>query len=87
MRWQPGTHGSTNLVTTWWTVATRPLFEPNSATAGRILSLGYTLVTAENLAAALALAAECPMLAARGGVEVGELTLLNSGHRQLVSKR
>jgi hypothetical protein len=44
---------------------------------------GYTLVSAENLAAALALAAECPMLAAGGGVEVGELTLLNSGRRQL----
>jgi hypothetical protein len=51
---------------------------PNSELAG------YTLVSADSLEAALTLAGECPMLAAGGGVEVGELTLLNSGGRQLV---
>jgi hypothetical protein len=45
---------------------------------------GYTLITADNLDAAVALARDCPMIAAGGGVEVGELTLLNSGRRALV---
>jgi hypothetical protein len=40
---------------------------------------GYTLITADNLEAAVALAQACPILASGGGVEVGELTLLNSG--------
>jgi hypothetical protein len=39
---------------------------------------GYTLVTAESLDAALALAETCPMLRAGGGVEVGELTELHA---------
>ena len=38
---------------------------------------GYTLIAADNLDAAGALAANCPMLAGAGGVEVGELTSLN----------
>ncbi len=42
---------------------------------------GYSLVTADDLDAALALAASCPALADGGGVEVGELMLLNSGLR------
>ncbi|NKQ58626.1 hypothetical protein HFP15_37865 [Amycolatopsis sp. K13G38] len=42
---------------------------------------GYTLVTAENLDAAVALAKDCPMLAEGGAVEVGELTPLNRGTR------
>jgi hypothetical protein len=42
---------------------------------------GYTLVTADNLEAAVALAEGCPHLANGGGVEVGELTILNSGLR------
>jgi hypothetical protein len=45
---------------------------------------GYTLVTAENLDAAVALAQECPMLAEGGAVEVGELTLRNRGTRPAV---
>jgi hypothetical protein len=40
---------------------------------------GYTLVAADDLEAALRLAKGCPMLDAGGGVEVGELTLLNEG--------
>jgi hypothetical protein len=44
---------------------------------------GYTLVTADNLEAAVALAEGCPHLANGGGVEVGELTILNSGLRAL----
>jgi hypothetical protein len=34
---------------------------------------GYSLVTAENLDEALTLAKDCPIVAAGGGVEVGEL--------------
>jgi hypothetical protein len=39
---------------------------------------GYTLVNAENLEEAISLAKSCPMLLEGGGVEVGELTILNS---------
>jgi hypothetical protein len=35
---------------------------------------GYTIVTAESVDAAIALAESCPILAAGGGVEVGTLT-------------
>ena len=45
---------------------------------------GYTLVTADNLAAAVALAEGCPHLADGGGVEVGVLTPVNAGLRQIV---
>ena len=45
---------------------------------------GYTLITADDLDAALGLARDCPMIAAGGGVEIGELTLLNAGRRALV---
>jgi hypothetical protein len=38
---------------------------------------GYSLITAEDLEAAVALAEGCPFLQNGGGVEVGELTLLN----------
>jgi hypothetical protein len=38
---------------------------------------GYSIVTADDLEAAVALAAGCPLLESGGGVEVGELTLLN----------
>ncbi len=34
---------------------------------------GYSIVQAENLAAALAIAKECPHLTRNGGIEVGEL--------------
>jgi len=39
---------------------------------------GYSLVTAENLDEALTLAKGCPIVAAGGGVEVGELADLPS---------
>jgi hypothetical protein len=35
---------------------------------------GYSLIRAGSLDEAIALAQDCPMLADRGGVEVGELT-------------
>jgi hypothetical protein len=38
---------------------------------------GYSLVTADSLEAAVAAASGCPLLNSGGGVEVGELTLLN----------
>jgi hypothetical protein len=44
---------------------------------------GYTLITAADLEAAIALARGCPIVEEGGGVEVGELTLLNSGLRPL----
>ena len=40
---------------------------------------GYTLISADSLAAAVALAGRHPLIARGGGVEVGELTLLNKG--------
>jgi hypothetical protein len=40
---------------------------------------GYTLVSADDLDAAVALAKSCPALSHGGGVEVGELTPLNRG--------
>jgi len=44
-------------------------------TTGSDLPLGgYTIVTAESVDAAIALAESCPVLAAGGGVEVGTLT-------------
>jgi hypothetical protein len=38
---------------------------------------GYSLITADDLDAAVALAKGCPAIESGGGVEVGELTLLN----------
>jgi hypothetical protein len=40
---------------------------------------GYTLITADDLDAATALAETHPLLALGGGVEIGELTLINAG--------
>jgi YCII-related domain len=45
---------------------------------------GYTLIHADDLEAAVALAKGHPLLRQGGGVEVGELTLLNQGTRQIV---
>jgi hypothetical protein len=45
---------------------------------------GYTLITADSLDAAVALAEGHPLITRGGGVEVGELTLLNKG-RHLIS--
>jgi hypothetical protein len=40
---------------------------------------GYTLVAADSLEAAIALASGCPRLEVGGGVEIGRLTILNEG--------
>jgi hypothetical protein len=40
---------------------------------------GYSLIKADDLKAAVALAEGCPVLNEGGGVEVGELTILNRG--------
>jgi hypothetical protein len=40
---------------------------------------GYSLIKADDLQAAVALATGCPVLREGGGVEVGELTILNRG--------
>jgi hypothetical protein len=40
---------------------------------------GYSLITADDLEAAVSLARGCPFLAQGGGIEVGELALLNPG--------
>jgi hypothetical protein len=40
---------------------------------------GYSLIKADDLQAAVALAEGCPVLNEGGGVEVGELTILNRG--------
>jgi hypothetical protein len=45
---------------------------------------GYTLVTADSLEAAAALAQEHPLVSRGGGVEVAELTQLNKG-RHLIT--
>jgi hypothetical protein len=42
---------------------------------------GYSLVTADDLESAVAMAKGCPALKEGCGVEVGELTILNSGTR------
>jgi hypothetical protein len=41
--------------------------------SGSVLG-GYSLITADDLEAAVTLAKGCPALAAGGGVEIGELT-------------
>jgi hypothetical protein len=56
-----------------------PVFERStlgSCAADTVLG-GYSLVSADDLDTAVALAEGCPVLAIGGGVEVGELTLLN----------
>jgi hypothetical protein len=56
-----------------------PVFDRNTLGAcdGSTDLGGYSLVTAEDREGALSLAKECPILKVGGGVEVGELTLLN----------
>jgi hypothetical protein len=46
---------------------------------------GYTLIRADNLEAAVALAQAHPLMTRGGGVEIGELTLINEG-RQLIAE-
>jgi hypothetical protein len=53
--------------------------------AGTVLG-GYTLISAEDLDAAVALAQTHPLMTRGGGVEVGELTLLNEG-RHLIAEQ
>lgn len=50
--------------------------------AGSVLG-GYTVVSAPDLEAAVALARDCPALKIGGGVEVGELLRLNEGRHHL----
>ncbi len=44
---------------------------------------GYSIISAEDLEAAVTLAKGCPFLSNGGGVEVGELTMLNAGLKQI----
>lgn len=64
-----------------------PTFHPHAigAPAAETRLGGYTLIAAADLAQALALASDCPMIADGGGVEVGELTVLNDGTTQLAA--
>jgi len=61
--------GSSRIDTGHAVVATRPL---GTLDAGTRLG-GYSLVTAENLEGAAALAAGCPALHLGGGVEIGAI--------------
>jgi hypothetical protein len=45
---------------------------------------GYSLVTGDDLEAAVALARGCPVLGGGGGVEVGEITVVNPSDRPTV---
>jgi len=58
----------------------QPVFERGTlgnCAADTVLG-GYSLVTADDLEAAVALAMGCPFLDQDGGVEVGELAVLNA---------
>ena len=50
--------------------------------AGTVLG-GYSIIDADDLEAALVLAKGCPFLGNGGGVEVGQLTILNAGITQI----
>ena len=81
-------HGNTDAMAAWtaWfeelgaSVVERgnPVFE--RSTLGNCVSDtvlgGYSLVTADDLEAAVGLAKGCPFLGSGGGVEIGELTIL-----------
>jgi YCII-related domain len=56
-----------------------PVFERDTVgrTADDTVLGGYSLINADDLHAAIAIAQGCPHLAEGGGVEVGELTPLN----------
>jgi len=43
----------------------------------------YTLITADDLDAAVALAEQCPVVKQGGSVEVGELTMINNGRNTI----
>jgi hypothetical protein len=57
-----------------------PIFARSSVgnTGGETELGGYTLITADSLDAAVALAGGCPLVGNGGGVEVGEITPLES---------
>ncbi|HEY7137346.1 MAG TPA: YciI family protein [Acidimicrobiia bacterium] len=57
-----------------------PVFtrETVGATNDTVLG-GYSLVDADDLDAALAIAKDCPLVSRGGGVEVGELTSVDEG--------
>lgn len=83
----PGTPDGIAAWTTWFESIgsqVRDMGKPvfNRATVGSsadgVPLGGYSLVTAENLDEALTLAKGCPIVAAGGGVEVGELADLPS---------
>lgn len=57
--------------------ATRAMGAP----AGATRLGGYTLIVAADLDAAVELAARCPVLEYGGGVELGELTVVNAASR------
>jgi hypothetical protein len=58
-----------------------PVFEASAlGNCGADTALGgYSLVTAHDLEAAMALAQGCPALAEGAGLEVGKITVLNGG--------
>jgi YCII-related domain len=58
-----------------------PVFESRTLgdCASNTMLGGYSIVTADDLEAAVALANGCPFLASGGGVEVGELTRVFEG--------
>jgi hypothetical protein len=59
--------------------AGNPVFERSAlgnCGSGSVLA-GYSLVTADDLGDARQMAAGCPLLVDGGGVEVGEITVLN----------
>jgi hypothetical protein len=60
--------------------AGNPIFDRSSVgNTGDDTQLGgYTLITADSLDAAVALAGGCPLVGRGGGVEVGEITPLES---------
>jgi hypothetical protein len=67
-----------NVVDPGW-----PVFEPSTVLgeAGESTQIGgYSVVTADNLEAAVAMARSCPTIARGGGVEVGVLAELPPEH-------
>jgi YCII-related domain len=56
-----------------------PVFERSTVgnCPGETVLGGYSIIAADDLQAAVAVAGGCPLLQHGGGVEVGELTLLN----------
>jgi YCII-related domain-containing protein len=53
-------------------------------TGGETVLGGYTVISADTLADAVTLAEGCPIVAAGGGIEVGEITVSNAGRHARV---